>query len=88
MVADNHADRLAQHRAAEILHRHLRSRHRPLPGRSGGRSVHVGENADLDHVVRNLSQRRRRQKHRRDEGSRHDDASDEHSRFSQFERRI
>ncbi len=53
-------DRLAQHRAAEIVHRHLRGGHRALAGRRRRRAVHVGEHADLDHVVRDLGQRRRR----------------------------
>ena len=60
MVADDHGDRLAQHLAAEIVDRHLRGGDRALPGRRGCRPVHVGENADLDHVVRDLGQRRRR----------------------------
>jgi hypothetical protein len=58
MIADDDADRLAQHLAAEIVDRHLRGGHRSLTGRCGGRSVHVGENADLDHVVRDLSEHR------------------------------
>ena len=64
MVADDHADRLAQHLAAEIVDRHLRRRHRALAGRRRCRAVHVGEHADLDQIVRNLRERRRRCQHR------------------------
>ena len=51
VVADDHADRLAQHLAAEIVDRHLRRGDRALAGRRRRRTVHVGENADLDHIV-------------------------------------
>ncbi|MGY3647227.1 hypothetical protein ACVWW2_002518 [Bradyrhizobium sp. LM4.3] len=54
VVADDDADRLAEHGAAEIVDRHLRRRHRTLAGRCRGRAVHVGEHADLDDVVGNL----------------------------------
>ena len=64
MVADDHADRLAQHLAAEIVDRHLRRGDRTLAGRRRCRAVHVGEHADLDDVVGNLRQRRRRCQHR------------------------
>ena len=58
MVADDQADRLAQHLAAEIVDRHLRGRDRALTGRRRRRAVHVGENADLDDVIGNLRERR------------------------------
>ncbi len=51
MVADDHADRLAQNLAAEIVDRHLGGGHRALTGRRRRRPVHVGEHADLDHIV-------------------------------------
>ena len=60
MIADDHADRFAQHLAAEIVDRHLRGGDRSLPGRRGCRPVHVGENADFHDVVRYLSQGSRR----------------------------
>ena len=66
MIADDHADRLAEHLAAEIVDRHLRRGHRALAGRCRRRPVHVGEDADLDRVVRDLGKRRlRRQASRR-----------------------
>jgi hypothetical protein len=58
MIADDHRDRLTQNLAAEIVHRHLRRGHGALAGGGGRRPVHVGEDADLDHVVRDLGQRR------------------------------
>ncbi len=51
-VADNDADRLAEHGAAEIVDRYLRRGHRALAGRRRGRAVHVGEHADLDDIYR------------------------------------
>ena len=51
VVADDDADRLAQHLAAEIVDRHLRGRDRALAGRRRRRAVHVGEHADLDLIV-------------------------------------
>ena len=60
VVADDDADRLAQHLAAEIVDRHLRRGHRALAGRRRGRPVHVGEHADLDDVVGDLGEGRRR----------------------------
>ena len=58
MVADDHADRLAQYLAAEIIDRHLRGGDGALAGRRRRRPVHVGEDADLDHVVRDLAEGR------------------------------
>ncbi len=58
MIADDHADRLAEHLAPEIIDRHLRRGHGALAGRRGRRPVHIGEDADLDHVVRYLGERR------------------------------
>ena len=55
MVPDDHADRLAGDRAAEVVDGHLRRRHRALAGRRRRRAVHVGQNADLHNVVGNLS---------------------------------
>ena len=51
VVADDEADRLAQHLAAEIVDRHLRGGDRALAGRRRRGAVHVGENADLDDIV-------------------------------------
>jgi len=56
MIADDHADRLAQHLAAEIVDRHLRCGDGALARRRGSRPVHVGEDADLDHIVRDLGE--------------------------------
>jgi hypothetical protein len=64
VVADDDADRLAQHLAAEIVDRHLRRRDRALAGRCRCRAVHVGENADLDHIVGNLRERGGGRQHR------------------------
>jgi hypothetical protein len=64
MIADDHGNRLAQHLAAEIIDRHLRRRDRALAGRRRRRAVHIGEYADLDHVVRDLGACRRRGQHR------------------------
>ena len=76
MIADNHADRLAQNLAAEIVHRHLRRGHRSLAGRRGRGAVHIGENPDLDHIVRHLRQCRGHRQHRRRERREHGYFSD------------
>src|ERR1700722_18722303 len=57
VVADDDADRLAQHLAAEIVDRHLRRGDRTLAGGRRRRSVHTGENADFNNVIRYLRQR-------------------------------
>ena len=54
MVGGNHCDRLAQNVAAEIRHRHFGGRHRARSGRRRSRPRHVGQHADLHHVVGNL----------------------------------
>jgi hypothetical protein len=54
VIGTYHVDRLALHLAAEILHRHLCRDQRARAGRIGIKTVHVGQNADPDHVVRNL----------------------------------
>ena len=55
MIADDHRDRLAEHLAAEIFNRHLGRGHRSLAGGCRGWSRHVGQDADFDNVVRDLS---------------------------------
>src|SRR5204862_3245468 len=64
VVADDDADRLAEYLAAEIVDRHLRGGDRALTGRRRCRTVHVGEDADLDHVVGNLRERGGRRQQR------------------------
>jgi len=51
VIADDHRNRLAEHGAAEIVHRHLCGGDRALSGRRRSRAVHVGQYADLDDVV-------------------------------------
>jgi len=54
MIADDDADGFAEHRAAEVVDRHLRRSHRALAGRRRGRAVHVGQHADFHDVVGDL----------------------------------
>src|SRR5262245_51253218 len=69
MVADDHADGLAQDLAPEIVDSHLRRCHRALAGRGGPQAVHVGKHADFDDIIGDLRERRSRGKYR--EGKRH-----------------
>src|SRR5205807_7909410 len=85
VVADDDADRLAQHLAAEIVDRHLRGGDRALTGRRRCRTVHVGEDADLDHVVGNLRERGGRRQHRGREYSQPGKVPGEHPVFSSLE---
>jgi len=54
MIGGNDLDRLAQNRAAEVLDRHSRGGDGARTVRRRGGAGHVGEHADLDHIVRNL----------------------------------
>jgi len=59
MIGGHDLDRLARHRGAEILGRHLRRDHRTFAGRIRGGPGQVGQHADLHHVVGDLRRRRR-----------------------------
>ena len=54
MIRGNDFDRLAEHRAAEILHRHLRGRHRADAGDVCVDARHVLDHADFHHAVGDL----------------------------------
>ena len=58
-VAGDELDLLAEDRAAEIVDRHLRGDHGTGAVDVGVEARHVGGDADLDHVVRELRPRRR-----------------------------
>ena len=87
MIADDHGDRLAQHLAAEIVDRHLRGGNGTLPGRRRRRPVHVGENADLDHVIRHLGERCRRRQQQCREGPERETCSGRHVLSPPMDRR-
>src|SRR6185312_5697858 len=63
---------------------HLRRRHRALAGRRRGRSVHVGEHADLDDVVRNLRRCNCRCQHRGRKRPEHGKSSGVHPVSSRY----
>src|SRR5262245_1907258 len=78
MVADDHADGLAQDLAAEIVDSHLCRRHRALAGRGRPRAVHVGKHADFDDIIGDLRERRSRGKYRAGKRHKHVQMSVEH----------
>jgi hypothetical protein len=58
VVGADDLDLLAEHRAAEVLDRHLRRDHRALAAQIGVEPRHVGQDADLDDVAGDLGRRR------------------------------
>jgi hypothetical protein len=77
-IGRDHFDLLAQHRAAEIVDRHLRRDHRALTVDVGVEARHVGQHTELHDIVGDLRRRRR------DDRQRHDGAGKKSTKHCYF----
>ena len=65
MITGDDFDRGAEHLAAKVLDRHLRSEEAALPGSIGVEARHVVKHAEFNNPVRNLGQGRSATEHGR-----------------------